>query len=43
MDTGNYLFRVLKLLAEKLGIEKLNFQLPRQTMAAQAQGMALAK
>jgi integrase len=39
MDTDNYRFRVLKPLAERLGIEKLNFQILRRTMAAQAQGM----
>ena len=39
IDTANYRFRVLKPLAEKLGIEKLNFQILRRTMATQAQRM----
>jgi hypothetical protein len=39
IDTANYRFRVLKPLAEKLGIEKLNFQILRRTMVAQAQRM----
>ena len=43
MDTRNYRFRVLKPLAEKLGIEKLNFQILRRTMATQAQGMGSIK
>ena len=43
MDTANYRFRVLKPLAEKLGIEKLNFQIMRRTMATQAQNMGSVK
>ncbi len=43
MDTANYRFRVLKPLAEKLGIEKLNFQILRRTMATQAQNMGSVK
>ena len=43
MDTDNYRFRVLKPLAEKLGIEKLNFQILCRTMAPQAQRMGLVK
>ena len=39
IDTANYRFRVLRPLAEKLGIEKLNFQILRRTMATQAQRM----
>ncbi len=43
MDTGNYRFRVQKPLAEKLGIEKLNFQILSRTMAAQAQNRGPVK
>jgi integrase len=43
MDTANYRFRVLKPLAEKLGIEKLNFQIMRRTMATQAPNMGSGK
>src|SRR6266568_2374933 len=43
MDTANYRFRILKPLAEKLGIEKLNFQIMRRTMATQAQNMGSVK
>jgi integrase len=43
MDTDNYRFRVLKPLAEELGIPKLNFQVLRRTMATQAQGMGSVK
>ena len=43
MDTDNYRFRVLKPLAERLGIGKVNFQIPRRTMATQAQGMGSVK
>jgi integrase len=43
IDTANYRFRVLKPLAEKLGIEKLNFQILRRTMATQAQRMGSVK
>jgi integrase len=37
IDTANYRFRVLKPLAQGLGIQKLNFQILRRTMATQAQ------
>jgi integrase len=43
IDTANYRLRVLKPLAEKLGIEKLNFQILRRTMATQAQRMGAVK
>jgi len=43
MDTANYRLRVLKPLAEKLRIEKLNFQIMRRTMATQAQNMGSVK
>ena len=43
MDTANYRFRVLKPLAGKLGIEKLNFQIMGRTMATQAQNMGSVK
>jgi integrase len=43
IDTANYRFRVLKPLAEKLGIKKLNFQILRRTMATQAQRMGSVK
>ncbi|MCU1249998.1 MAG: integrase family protein [Edaphobacter sp.] len=43
MDTDNYRFRVLKPLAEELGIPKLNFQILRRTMATQAQSMGSVK
>jgi integrase len=43
IDTANYRVRVLKPLAEKLGIEKLNFQILRRTMAPEAQRMASVK
>ena len=36
MDTGNYRNRVLNPLAERLELSKLNFQILRRTMAAQA-------
>lgn len=39
----NYRNRVLKSLAERLGIEKLNFQILRRTMATQAQNMGSVK
>jgi hypothetical protein len=39
MDTDKYRFRVLKPLAEDLGILKLNFQILRRTMATKAQSM----
>jgi len=43
IDTANYRFRVLKPLAETLGIPKLNFQILRRTMATQAQRMGSVK
>lgn len=43
MDTANYRFRVLKPLADDLGIPKLNFQILRRTMATQAQKMGSVK
>ncbi len=43
MDADNYRFRVLKPLAESLGIPKLNFQVMRRTMATQAQKMGSVK
>lgn len=43
MDASNYRFRVLKPLAEELGIPKLNFQILRRTMATQAQRMGSVK
>jgi integrase len=43
LDAANYRFRILKPLAEKLGIEKLNFQILRRTMATQAQSMGSVK
>jgi integrase len=33
LDSANYRFRVLKPLADALGIERLNFQILRRTMA----------
>jgi integrase len=43
MDTSNYRSRVLKPLADSLGIPKLNFQIMRRTMATQAQKMGSVK
>jgi integrase len=43
MDASNYRFRVLRPLAEALGIERLNFQILRRTMATQAQSMGSVK
>lgn len=43
MDTGNYRNRVLKPLAEKLDVPRLNFQILRRTMATQAQRMGSVK
>ena len=40
---ANHRFRVLRQLAEKLGIERLNFQILRRTMATQAQRMGSVK
>jgi len=43
VDTGNYRNRVLKPLAEKLNVPKLNFQILRRTMATRAQRMGSVK
>jgi integrase len=43
IDVGNYRYRVLTPLAEKLGIPRLNFQVLRRTMATQAQKMGSVK
>ena len=43
METGNYRNRVLKPLAEKLKVPKLNFQILRRTMATRAQRMGSVK
>jgi integrase len=43
MDTANYRYRVLKPLAEELGIPRLNFQILRRTIATQAQSMGSVK
>lgn len=43
LDSANYRFRVLKPLADTLGIERLNFQILRRTMATQAQSMGSVK
>jgi integrase len=43
MDTDNYRYRLLKPLAEDLGLPKLNFQILRRTMATQAQSMGSVK
>jgi integrase len=43
MDTANYRYRVLKPLAEELGIPRLNFQILRRTMATQAQSTGSVK
>jgi hypothetical protein len=37
MDTSNYSSRVLKPLADSLGIPKLNFHVIRRTIARRAQ------
>ena len=37
MDTGNYRNRILRPLAERLGLSKLNFQVLRRSMATLAQ------
>jgi hypothetical protein len=39
IDTASYRFRFLKPLAQRLGIQKMNFQILRRTMATQAQRM----
>ena len=43
LHVNNYLYRVLKPLAEGLGLEKLNFQILRRTMATQVQKMGSVK
>lgn len=43
METGNYRNRVLKPLAEKLNVPKLNFQILRRTMPTRAQRMGSVK
>ncbi len=43
MDTSNYRSRILKPLAEGLGIPKLNFQVLRRTMATRAQNLGSVK
>jgi integrase len=43
LDTANYRSRVLKPLADELGIPKLNFQILRRTMATQAQKLGSVK
>jgi integrase len=43
MDADDYRYRVLKPLAKRLGVEKLNFQILRRTMATQAQKMGPVK
>jgi integrase len=43
LDAGNYRFRVLKPLADALGIERLNFQILRRTMATHAQSLGSVK
>jgi len=43
IDTANYRSRILKPLAEELGIPKLNFQVLRRTMATRAQNLGSVK
>lgn len=43
IDTANYRSRILKPLADKLGIPKLNFQVLRRTMATRAQNLGSVK
>nr|WP_221312886.1 tyrosine-type recombinase/integrase [Granulicella aggregans] len=43
MDTSNYRSRVLKPLADSLGIPKLNFQVIRRTIATRAQSLGSVK
>jgi integrase len=43
IDTSNYRSRILKPLAEELGIPKLNFQVLRRTMATRAQNLGSVK
>ncbi len=43
LDTSNYRNRILKPLADDLGIPKLNFQVLRRTMATRAQNLGSVK
>ena len=43
IDTANYRSRILKPLADELGIPKLNFQVLRRTMATRAQNLGSVK
>ena len=43
IDTANYRSRILKPLADGLGIPKLNFQVLRRTMATRAQNLGSVK
>jgi integrase len=43
IDTSNYRSRILKPLADGLGIPKLNFQVLRRTMATRAQNLGSVK
>ena len=43
MRVDNYRERVMKPLAQRLGIPRLNFQILRRTMATQAQNMGSVK
>ena len=43
IDTSNYRERILKPLGESVGIEKLNFQVIRRTIATRAQGLGSVK
>ena len=43
IDTSNYRSRILKPLADELGIPKLNFQVLRRTMATRAQNLGSVK
>ena len=43
LDTSNYRSRILKPLADELGIPKLNFQVLRRTMATRAQNLGSVK
>ena len=43
IDTSNYRSRVLKPLADSLGIPKLNFQVIRRTIATRAQSLGSVK
>lgn len=43
IDTANYRSRILRPLAEELGIPKLNFQVLRRTMATRAQNLGSVK